>query len=343
MEDFDRVEAYLQAQPQGTQVRHRASSIVMCPRRSWFRLKGQESAFQPTLAHSLKMRLGGAIADIWRDLLEESGHALTKPGTVADGVRSFCPAMYEDLLRARSSEHAIARRFREGRFTIAELPTELRLPGVELGIGMQLDIVYLADTLVPRISEVKTSFGQRTRNMKEGLIPPEYVIQLGLYHYRYPELPAFLHYFDRETCYPVAYHIQKDHLVGPGLYTPIASLFNGLPLLEYTAQRLAWIEELLLSDGPPGEIVSETVLAPRDPQKEFYVIGLRLDHSTMLDEAYHCLVSPDGTLLRKKKQANKVEYKPGYCPYCEFIDICTKEAHHPIVAATEEETDKEDQ
>jgi len=344
---FDEVEAYLQSETRRAQDRHYASSIVQCPRRAWFGLKGVEKTHTISLAGYLKMKLGDSIGDLWASLLDQTAvSSYPQEQSLLDKLETLCPTMRQDI---EDATHRTERPYNVDKWlthhTAAEVPARIQIPGCDMEVGMRVDNVFTVQNMV-MMGETKSSHSTRTRMLLSGWIPLSYLLQAGIYKYRYKELPTEIHYIDRQSCYPYkfGFDIVDDQMVlQPGGYGKkgilVSRWLNGMPLIEFIGERLRWMEELLKQNDPPGRFVADIVPAPRDPKKEFlvgHITGFE-DHPMWLDDDdYHLLTYKDGEPIKKKKQANKISYSPGFCPYCAWRGICLEEINTPMI----EEEDK---
>jgi len=334
---FDEVEVHLQSETRRPQDRHYASSIVKCPRMAWFGLKNVPKTHTISLAGYLKMKLGDVIGDMWAGLLEETAvDQYPNDEPVLSRIEEACPLMADDIKIARTRE---VRPYDTDKYiarhTAAEIPSRILIPGLDMEVGMRVDNVFtIKDKLF--MGETKSSHSTRTRMLLSGWIPVSYLVQAGLYKNRYPELPTEIHYIDRQSCYPYKFGFDYENgemVVQPGGFgrkgIPVSKWLNDMPLIEFVGERLGWMEELLKLDDPPGHFVASTVKAPRDKHKEFFLCSLTglEDHPLWLEsDDYHLITYGDGELISKKKQANKVAYSPGFCPYCGWRGICLEEA-----------------
>jgi len=352
---FNDVEQSLQGEERRLTERHYASSIAGCPRRAWFRLKNIPVTHKITIAGFFKMKMGNMIADQWAEWLEGMGqlhHSDLPP--IMELLEKTCPQMCQDILAASLREerpYDINRYVRPR--TLLEVPFRMQLPGLKYEIGARVDNIYTGRTMpeLPRLAETKTSHSFRTKMIvDQGFIPLDYLLQPGLYVERYPELPAELHYFDRQSGYPYRFGLQKVEgrmMVQYGGFGKkglhVSDWLNDMELMDFVTARLEWVESLLELDEPPGEIVCEEIEIGRrmsDQDKEhgvFHVIHIEglSGHETWLpDEDYHSLCYPDGDPIAKKT-ANKIKYNGGFCPYCSHRGLCYKEIDHPLISNQE--------
>ena len=297
---FNDVENFLQEEERRKTERHYASSIAGCPRRAWFRLKNIPVTHKITLSGYFKMKMGNMIADQWAGWLEGMGqlhHPDLKP--IMQILEAVCPQMHSDILTASLREE---RPYDINRYvfprTLLEVPFRMQIPGLTYEIGARVDNIYTGkhEPMLPRLAETKTSHSFRTKMIvNQGFIPLDYLLQPGLYVERYPELPAELHYFDRQSGYPYRFGLQKIDgrmTVQYGGFgkkgLPVSDWLNDMELIDFVTARLWWVEGLLEMDEPPGEIVCEEIVVGRkmsDQDKKhgvfhkIYIAGLE-DHKT---------------------------------------------------------------
>lgn len=344
------VETTLQMEDRWPWRRHYASALAGCPRRAWYRQRNTDTTHAITLSGYVMMRMGNMVGRWWAEQLDLS--ARRTPGwwkPLLRRIEAYCPTMHSDIMLAAEREkddrpYDIARYVTP--FTAVEVPFRMTLAGLDYEVGAKVDVVFSGKLHeIPWIAEVKTSHMTRTRMIVDRqILPIDYVMQAGFYATRYPELPAEVHYFDRQTGYPYKIGVAFDdgRLVAqmggygkPGAF--VSAWLNDMEFQEFVPARLEWVEAMFKEDAPPGEIVLEEIAAPLDKQHgKFYVMKLvGLDHPTWLDEDYHLLVYPDGHTI-DKKQANKVKYTKGFCRYCGYRGLCAQEVDMKLIEPADE-------
>ncbi len=340
---FDLMEAHVRAEEEWERRSHYASRIVDCPRAHWYGLKGVAKSNPITLTQAMKFALGSAVGDIASERLEAATAMLAKgidlPGIVA-AAEEWSPQLAADIEAAQAKQLAEPERMTKfvlRPFSASEVPFHIDIPGFAFPIGARIDDVYVTPVGVPAIVELKSSSAfmtQMVRDRQETMV--NYLLQAYIYMVHYG-LPTELHYWDREWGYPYRFGFLQGEdgrvYFQPGGWDRMGKamepLLNGMHPADFIEQRLAWYEDLLKSDEPPGEIKWGVIQAPRDKAKHFNGAGLAGlgKHPTYLgpdEESYRLYFDDSGEIIAKK-QAENVEYKTGLCgKYCGYRDVCMK-------------------
>ena len=320
---FDLYDAAVARELSRTPTRWYASSIAICPRLVWYRMKG--APLPHDLTSWARMRIGSTIEGLEEALLE-----MAIPGTNTKTIRDVLP-QYPRL--AAAVEGALAARYvRDGeeaiRFDpanikdhyILQLPFTLQVPQLKMPIAMKTDaVVLLRDQ--PVILEIKSSYGRGIKHARQAAATGEglrtsWVVQVALYTVALG-LPAKIHAWSRDDIYRTEFNAfwREGSFRIHGWPVEI----NGLNPVEWAIERFRWYEELIKQDEPPGDIAW-------DDEHQRWVLDIDIPpRARRPDEGYSLLVSKGSMPQRyrgSKKAGNYI--KSQWCYTCEARSLCYK-------------------